>query len=181
VWHYKATGGAGIDEDLVLAAIAANYAVAFANVQAEISPDYGWNLFQMWKRNVALGRWDGVASLPVASVFGTGAGDNIAHGVAAVGRIITDLARRQGRTFLPGLEDTNVVDGLLTAGMALLFLDYLADFAADVAGSGFFGSWITYNTDPLSPFFETAAIAAGGVIANLIVGYQRRRKPLVGL
>lgn len=181
VWHYKVITGGPIDEDAALAAIQAQYVLAFAEISGAIAQDYEFENWEMWVRDVPNHQWDGVAALVVAPVAGTGVGDAIPHGAAMVGRVVTEEFRRQGRTFVPGPLDTNVTNGQLVGATLVDFSDFMLEFADDIAPVGGTMRWCTYNVEATSPHYETASLAAGTVIANSIVGYQRRRKPLVGI
>ena len=91
------------------------------------------------------------------------------------------MNRRQGRTFLPGWGQESVDLGLLDAAALVDFADFMADFVEIVIDGGKHLTMCTYNTDPGSTYYETSSISNGVVFANDVVGYQRRRKPNVGL
>lgn len=181
VWHYIVTGGGGIDPVLALAAAVAAYGFAYANIQGDVADEWSWNEFDMLQWDFAASRWDGIANQTVPAVSGANVADTLPHGNAGMVRISTALPRRQGRSFLPGLTQNAEVDGLWTAAVLVNLLLYAADFDVPIAPAGGTMTWCTFNTDPLSVFFETASLAIQDVVANEIVAYQRRRKPLVGL
>jgi len=181
VWHYSATSGTGGNPDVVLAGLAAQHAIAWADMGARISDEYTWTLYEMWKRDIINQRWDGISVLDVSDFAGSSVNDPVAHGVAAVGRVVTNSFRRQGRHFLPGVTELQIVDGLFQAAALTDMADYMSDFAETEIAGGITLDWCTYNTTPGSPVFQTESLATNTVIANEIPGYQRRRKPLVGI
>lgn len=181
VWHYIMTGGAGADENDFLAAVAAQWATAIANVIGWMSNQYSFHTFEAWLRDTGNHRWDGIASLPITPVTGGSGSDGMPHGAAAITRIITGRLRRQGRNFLPGFNEAASNNGVFLSGVLTDMADYALDFSDVVTPTGGTFTWCTYNDDPVSPVYESESQEAGGVIANGVVGYQRRRKPGVGL
>lgn len=181
VWHLKMVSGAGADSDDVLAAVLVQQQVAFALIEDRVGNEFEATLLEARKWDFTLNRFDGVGSLAVTGIVGTSVSDYEPHGVAALGRIITEVARRQGRTFLPGFSDTQINDGVLIAAAEAAFLTYLATFDTDISVTGGLFTWCTFNIDPLSPVFETASLAIQTVVANSLPSYLSKRKPGVGL
>lgn len=181
VWHLQMLSGAGADEDDIIAAVETQQEVAFAAIEARISDQFAVTLFELRKWDFALHRFDGVATLATSDIVGTSIADYEPHGVAALGRIITTTARRQGRTFIPGLDEDQINDGVLEAATEAAFLSYLGVFDTDISVTGGILSWCTFNVDPLSPIFETTSLAAQSVVANSLPSYIGKRKPGVGL
>lgn len=181
VWHLKMVSGAGAEPSDLLADILTQQQVAFADIEDEISGFFEVILLELLQYNFVTHRFEGVGSLAATGIVGQSAIDYLPHGVAAVGRIVTEVAKRQGRTFVPGLTDSVVVGGLLSSGAEASLAAYLLDFQTDVAPTGGLFTWCTFNIEPLSALYETASLTSGSVIANALPGYQRRRKPLVGL
>lgn len=181
VWHLLMASGAGADSDDVLAAVLTQQQVAFAEVADGISDEFEAVLLELRKWDFALNRFDGVGSLAMSSMVGLSAADYLPHGVAALGRIVTETARRQGRTFVPGMDDNKVVNGILTATFEGSMVDYLAIFDTDIGVTGGLFNWCTFNVNALSPLFETTSVAIQTVIANSLPSYLGKRKPGVGL
>lgn len=181
VWHLEMATGADPDPGLVLAAISDNWELAFAEIDARVAGDYSWDLFELWQRDTINQRWDGVAVEDIVNVGGGSVNDPHPHGVAALGRVITDSFRRQGRHFMPGLTDEQFEVGLLVSAALVDLADYMVQFAEGITADGSTFGWVTYNTEPTSVLFQTASRYVGAVIANNIAAYQRRRKPLVGI
>ncbi len=181
VWHLKMISGAGADSDDVLAAVLTQQQVAFAFIDARIAVEFEAVLLEARKWDLALNRFDGVGSLAMTSMVGLSVVDFEPHGVAWLGRIITETARRQGRTFIPGADEDQIFDGAFLAAAEATFVNYLATFDTDISVTGGLFSWCTFNIDPLSPVFETASLAIQTVVANSLPSYLTKRKPGVGL
>jgi len=181
VWHYVVTTGSAIGEAAIVAAIKANVEDSFLEIDSFLSDEYSWDSIDVWVRDKALQVWNGIGSAALTGLDGLSTSDPEPHGVAAVGLIVTDLLRRQGRTFVPGIGEGTTVDGLLTPTFLVGFALYLADFVEALTPVGGTLTWCTYNTEVGSDYEETFSEYAGTVILNDIVGYQRRRKPLVGI
>lgn len=181
VWHLKMISGAGADTDDVLAAVLTQQQVAFALIDDRIAVEFEAVLLEARKWDFTLNRFDGVGSLAMTLMVGLSIVDYEPHGVAALGRILTETARRQGRTFLPGLTEDQIFDGALLAAFETAFALYLAVFDTDIAVTGGLLSWCTFNIEPLSPVFETASLAIQTVVANSLPSYLSKRKPGIGL
>lgn len=181
VWHLKMVSGAGADSADILAAILAQQQVGFAEVEDFVADDFNVESFELRLWDAVLNRFDGVGVLASSNVGGVSIADYEPHGVAMLGRIITETARRQGRTFVPGAAETSIVAGVLTGTVETALAAYLAIFDTDISVTGGLLSWCTFNTDPLSPVFETASLAIQSVIANSLPSYIGKRKPGVGL
>jgi len=181
VWHYVMTTGSGMLESAAVAEIKSNIEDSFLEIDSFLSNTYSWDTIDVWVRDKTLQVWNGIGSETLDSLDGLSALDPLPHGSAIVGLIVTDLLRRQGRTFLPGLEESTTEDGLFTVATLVGFGLYLADFVQLLSPAGGQLTWCTYNTEVGSDYEETESEYAGTVIINDIVGYQRRRKPLVGI
>lgn len=181
VWHLQMTSGVGADSDDILAPVLTQQQVGFTLVEAHINDEFSVSLYELRKWDFTLNRFDGVDTLAASGVGGAHIGDYEPHGVAALGRIITANARRQGSTYVPGPSDTSIIDGVLTAGFEAALAAYLAVFDTDISVTGGVFTWCTFNVEPLSPVFETTSLAIQQVIANSLPSYLTKRKPGVGL
>lgn len=181
VWHLVMASGAGADSDDVLAAVLTNQQVAFAEIATGISTAFEAVLLEAREWDFVNDRFDGIGTLAMTGVVGTSLADYLPHQVAALGRIVTATARRQGRTFIPGVDDTRVAGGLLVSGFETDMADYLAIFDTNISVTGGLFNWCTFNVDPLSPLFETTSVAIQTVIANSIPSTLGKRKIGVGL
>lgn len=181
VWHLIMISGAGIEPDDLLAGILTNQQVAFTNVEDDIYQGFEAVLLELRQWDFTNNRFDGVGSLAMTSMVGLSAIDYEPHQVAAYGRVVTAAARRQGGTYIPGMNQNSVASGVLTSGMEAGLAAYLAVFDTDISVTGGLCSWCTFNIEPTSPLFETASIAAQTVIANSLPSTLGKRKVGVGL
>ncbi len=181
VWHLQMVSGAGGDTDDVLAQVLTQQQTAIVNLEDEINDEFEAVLLELRKWDFVNNRYDGVDTLAMSSVIGVSAVDYLPHQVAALGRIVTEVARRQGSTYVPGLIDSAVANGVLTAGAEASLAAYLAVFDTDISITGALLSWCTFNVEPTSPLFETASLAIQTVIANSLPSTLGKRKPGVGL
>lgn len=181
VWHYAMTGGAGAAESVFLSGLVAKHADTWDEMDALISDEYGATIFDAWVRDPSLQVWNGIGQISAGPLAGLNVQDPEPHGVALVGLVVTELARRQGRHFLPGINEDQVDLGLLDAAGLTAFAFYMAEFVEDIVVTGGTFTWCTYNDTPGSDYEESESLYNGTVVINEIVGYQRRRKPLVGI
>lgn len=181
VWHYYAHSGTTATETDVLTGVSGNYTTAWANMVSYISDQYSVGQVEGWKYNTVTNKWEGFGTLTFGPLTGGSASDPHPHGVAAVGRWSTDIARRQGRHFLPGIIDSAIDLGLIDSAVVTAFIAYLDDWTDDVVVTGLNLNLCTFNTDITSVYYETKSDFSGTLIVSNIPGYQRRRKPLVGI
>lgn len=181
VWHYKMVSGAGADSDDLVAAVLTQQQVAFAEIDSVINDEFEGVLLEFRLYDFGLSRFDGIGSVAGSALVGLSAVDYEPHGVAALGRVRTVASRRQGRTFIPGLDHANIDSGVLLPAAEAAMLAYLEIWDTDISITGGVFSWCTFNVEPLSPVFETASLAAQVVIANSLPSYLTKRKPGVGL
>jgi hypothetical protein len=105
-------------------------------------------------------------------------GEFMPHGIAAVTNANTTNPDVQGRKYWGGWTEPSNLDGYLSGAiitqMALLAGEWITPFTGAATGSGFVpGVWSPTHTT-FYPFNSDAA-------TNLLWGYQRRRKPGVGI
>lgn len=181
VWHYKMVSGAGADSDDILDAAKVKVDTGWLHIEDDISDEFEAVLLEIRKYDFVNHRFDGVGSLALVGIAGLSTADYEPHGVAALGRIITEAARRQGRTFVPGFDQLAILGGVFVSIVEAAFALYLDDFTQDITPTGGVLSWCTFNVDALSPVYETASLAIGTVIANSLPSYLGKRKPGVGL
>lgn len=181
VWHLVMKSGAGADSDDVLAAILTQQQVGHALIEDSINDEFEAVLLEMRQWDFVNHRFDGIGSLAMTSMAGISAVDYSPHQVAALGRIMTETARRQGRTFVPGIPDNKIVDGVLTAAFEADLVTYLQTFDTDISVTGGLFGWCTFNVAPASPVYETVSLAIQTVIANSLPSTLGKRKVSVGL
>lgn len=181
VWHMVNTGGGGGALSDLLDDIETQYTVAFADLDLQVSEEYEATLLEMFRWDFTLHQWDGVGNRALSLLVGTDAGDYLPHGNAYVLRYLTEASRRQGRMFVPGIPDTKVVDGVLVSSTEADLALFMADWGTDISVGASLMELCTFNSEPTSPLYETASVATGDYVVNSIPGYQRRRKPGVGI
>lgn len=181
VWHLIMVSGAGADSDDILTAIRIQQGAAFNHIEDEISDDFEAVLLELRRWDFVLHRFDGIGSQAVTGQAGASIVDYSPHGVAVLGRVLTEVARRQGRTFIPGVVESSILNGVIVAALEAGMALYLDDFDDPISVTGGVLDWCTFNTEPLSPVFETASKALQTVIANSLPSYLTKRKPGIGL
>ncbi len=102
--------------------------------------------------------------------------DMLPHGAAAVCRFAGVGTGRQGRKFISGITEAHQDESTLTAGAVtgLVFFALAVTSNATVAGGQLLAGW--QRSNPLG-FIQYS----GSVFVNTVMGYQRRRKPGVGI
>ncbi len=181
VWHLEMVSGVGADSDDVLAGILSQQQVAVSEVEAGLNDEFSVSLIEARLWDFTLHRFDGIGSIAGTLMVGTSVVDYNPHQVAGLGRIVTASARRQGRTFIPGLADDKIVDGILTAAFEADLADYLSNFVADISVTGGLFQWCTFNVTPASPVYETTSLTTYTIIANSLPSTLGSRKVGVGL
>lgn len=121
--------------------------------------------------------WDEVGSNSLVTVF-SGTDQMLPHGVAPVITGRTSDPDVNGRKFLPGFaEDTCNASALTGATISALLITaalWVTDFTGTLTGSNFNpGVWSVVQV-AFKAFVDH-------IIVNGIIGYQRRRKPGVGI
>lgn len=181
VWHYLGSSGGPASDTEVLVAVEAMLDAAWDHIAARVAQEVTGSTIQLFKWDFTLNRWDGLGEVPLIGADGSSTDHMLPHGDAGLIKIFTLALRRQSRKYIHGLIEGTQENGLIDA----LILSDLALFAADlddnVAAGTLTLKYCTFNTDPLSPLFETESLANGTVQAEAIVAYQRRRRPGTGI
>lgn len=181
VWHYNVASGAALIASDIIDAINANYITAFLNVDQHINNAYQIDEWDLLQWDAVLNRFDGVLTQAASGIVGTSVSSPVPPGVGMLGRVVTDSARRQGRHNIAGVSEgvtnTSELSAAAEADLALFMLQ----FDATLAPTGGSITWCTWNTDVTSPIFESFSPASGTAIANTLMGYQRTRKPGIGI
>lgn len=121
--------------------------------------------------------FDEVGDETVAVAFSNG-NEMLPHGMAAVSNASTVDPDVQGRKYWGGFcedyNDDGYLTGTLIANLALATGDWITPFTGGATGSGFIpGVW--------SPTRVAFRAFDDDTTTNLVWGYQRRRKPGVGI
>lgn len=176
VMNYIMTIGTDQDEDDVLGAIVTGLEGAWAHIEDEIVDGVQGDTAKLSLYDTVLDQWNELATVAVTGFDGTSVGEMLPHGAAAVCRFFTGVGRRQGRKFIPGLDESAQVDGTLVAGtvtdLVLFALDW--DDVITFGDASFKPCVYNEETEDHEGFVGEAAV-------NTIVGYQRRRKAGVGI
>lgn len=168
-------GPGDLDDDDVLDAVANWLDQLYAEVVASLADVIVSTICEVWTVNEATGDLTPVGDA-ATTWDGTSVNDPLPNGVAGICTLKTTETDVTGRKFLAGYHDTAADDNnLIVAALARL-----VDFAIN---------WATQYIDPndviLDPGVYSTVLASffgatGTIVANAIVGYQRRRKPGVG-
>ncbi len=181
VYHFIGISGTTATEAQVGAGVLAALAAAWLHIDQDIGDRVLGSVIETYLWDFVLNRWDGIDVRPQLVTDGLSVGEMMSHGTALLGKIFTGVSRRQSRKYIHGLTETRNNDGTWDAtalSAAALFLNDLND---DINVGGLNMAYCTFNTDPLSPLFETDSQANQTVQAEAICAYQRRRRPGTGI
>lgn len=175
VWYAKVTAaGTGTSGEL-LDAWQLNHETAYAFVAPYISDGVSSLSAEIAYYDPGLGEWNTEATNNWTLLAGTSTADMAPHGNAPVVRFETATAKRQGRKFLPGMVESATTDSTLTGAAIAGLLSYGITADNPVSDQGTSISMGVWN--PTLGFKGFS----GTVLVNTITGYQRRRKPGVGI
>lgn len=121
--------------------------------------------------------FDEIGDELLTDIFAAG-GDLLPHGVAAVSNAGTTNPDVQGRKYWCGLVEGVQIDGYLSGAgitdIAVASGKWITPFTGATTGSGFIPGVYSLTKATFYNF-------EGGASNNLLLGYQRRRKPGVGI
>ena len=181
VWHYIVTAGTGGVPGTILAAILAAANSAFNGIEGDMVTGADSVEIDLLKWDFTANRFDGLANSVATSISGTSNASMAPHGVGPLVSFFTDTGRRRGRKFLPGYSEDSFIDGNLQAAPLSRLITFNAGFNDDVISGGITLAPCNFNTDELSPLFESVAEWSNTSAVATIAAYQRRRKPGVGI
>lgn len=181
VWHQLVTLGTTETDLTVLTALRDHLDIACLGLDAAISNTIDSTEVELFVWDPVLNRFDGTAQLDWTTYDGQEASEVLPNQMAGLSKFFTAVGRRQGRKYIAGVTEignaanalTGLVIGLMAAWNAVLD-DPLVAGAVTVAPG-------TFNTDLLSPLFETFALFSGVTAVDTNPSTQRRRKPNVGI
>jgi hypothetical protein len=165
-----------LDEADVLDAVANWVDQIYTHVIPNINDAVIPGIVDVWEVNVPTGDLTPIGDT-IQTWTPTQGADQLPNGVAAIIQLKTTNTDVTGRKFVPGLAESSIEDN--NWGSATM--TNLASFAAE---------WPEIYDDPndvelvpgvYSNTFNNFFLATGTVIVNGIAGYQRRRKPGVGI
>ncbi len=173
---YEADGGSD-DEDDVLDDIEDYVEAMYELISVQMSQDVTTDDVKVYVYDPVGDDFDEVGERAMAVTFDQ-SGEFMPHGIAAVSNANTVNPDVQGRKYWGGWTEPSNLDGYLSGAiitqMALLVGEWITSFTGSATGSGFVpGVWSPTHTT-FYPFNLDAS-------TNLLWGYQRRRKPGVGI
>lgn len=181
VYHLRGKSGTPETAAVVGAAALAAHQTAWLNIDNQLDSELIATVQELLQWDFALNRWDGIDTRPFTALDGLTIGELSAHGAAGLVKIFTAAARRQARKYIPGILETSVGNGIISGAALTNMALYAADLDDDVTAGALVLEMGTFNTEPLSPLFETFSAASGTVQAEAVYAYQRRRKPGTGI
>lgn len=168
--------GAGpLDEQDVLDAAANWIDLMWDNLLGDISDTVSSPLCEVWIVDEPTGDLTPVGDNALTWVP-TNANDVFPNGVAAICALKTTETDVTGRKFIAGFSDTKAIDNNLSVGAVA----DLAEFGIDWAANYVDANDVEFNSGVYSGTKSAFYPSSGTIVANAIVGYQRRRKPGVG-
>lgn len=169
-------GSGPLDEEDVIEAAGNWIDILYAHIEGNINDDVIPGIVDVWEVDGPTGDLtpigDGIQTWVPSQVS-----EQLPNGVAAIIQMKTANTDVTGRKFLPGFTEIGIADNNWGSGS----LTQMALFAAD---------WALAYDDPndvrllpgvYSNTFNNFFLATGVVVINGIAGYQRRRKPGVGI
>lgn len=169
------TGGSNDDEDVISDCVDWLEGM-FGNITALIDEDVDTDEIFVYFYDFVDDDWDELGASTWDVTFSAAAG-MLPHGVAAVilGRTIDpDVS---GKKYIGGMQETFVDDSTLGTSMinamALLAADWITPFVGSATGADF--APVVWSPT------RTNAYLLRSASVNAIAGYQRRRKPGVGI
>ena len=169
--------GASNDEDDVITDLGTWIEDMYDTMANQLSLDTSLTGHKVYVYDSGDADWDEVGDGLLSDSF-AGAGDILPHGVSLVMHAKTTDPDVQAAKFIGGMNEATTTDGLFIAGplaAAVLFaVDWSTDFVGAATGGDFeVGVWSVKNT----AFYNFSGVE----VINVIPGYQRRRKPGVGI
>lgn len=171
------TGISNSDADVITDLIFWINSLCFGSVVADIDSAANPTEIAVYIYDPLDDDWDEVGSDAWTVVF-TGAGDMFPHGVAPIVRAKTMDPDVQGRKFLPGFVETTAADGALTAPALADLANFGTGWITPFVGAATGGDFVPVVWSVAQ---KVAKIMNGVYILNGQMGYQRRRKPGVGI
>ncbi len=168
-------GGAADEEDVVddmLLWVETMFATMEDHMQAAVTLD-GLDVSQ-WVSGTP-GSWVDIGE--VAGTFvGLAIGEALPLGVALVVRASTDIVKALSRKYLPGLVESAVNENVWETNVLTDAVLFIVEWLVGPTGDG-----RTYNGGTWSTVTQAFGKFIGEGVLSTIPGYQRRRKPGVGM
>ena len=158
----------------VLAAIRGHVETMYATLDGQIQLGVEFGSMKLYRRNGV--HWDQVGSRSPDDTFNN-SGDMAPHGVSALVRAYTVEPRVIGRKYIGGFCESEMTAGVLTGtaltALALFNDEWVTVIEIDETNELWPGVWSTV--------LGTVALMSGTTVTPVHPGYQRRRRPGVGI
>lgn len=177
VLHFTVTGALPADDQAWIDLITDWISDGFGAESDVMSDEVDINEVNIAVLNQGTGEFDPVLEGAASGFSGGSVSSMLPHGAAAVLERFTSNPRSTGRIFMPGLPSGGQADGQITAGFLADLVTVVTRFASTYAGTG----GVTLTPLTYSRGTGTTNIMNGNVRVSALPGYQRRRKPGVGL
>ena len=165
----------------VLTALLTRLQAIYGTVDQNLSTDYEFPVFSAEKIEWDGTKWETTENLGegLTAEAGESATEATPHGVAAVVTATTSRPQTRARKFIPGFIRNDVVDSNWAAGALTALNAFATSWLTDqaVVGNAYL---VPVVVSVAGPTAGTVFALVTGVVAG-ISGYQRRRKPGVGI
>lgn len=176
VYTFKCTSAGGGDTEDWLADFITNQETAWAAIEDYVTDEVESTTTELAELDPVTDEWNTIEVLNSSTLVGAAAiGDMLPHGNSPIVRFFTAVAKRQAKKFLVGFLESTCSDSILTVAVeaALAVWAVLVDNSITEGGNTLVAG--VYNdTLGFKGLSQTAEV-------NTITGYQRRRKPGVGI
>lgn len=170
------TGGSD-DEDDVVSDVIDWLEGAYTEVISAIVDEVTTTQVQVYLYDPIDEDWDEVGSAPWSVTF-TNSADMMPHGCAMIAHAQTMDPDVRGTKYIGGIGDGAADASALTAPIIALLVAFADEWVAPFVGAATGGD---FGPGVWSPTQVNFFLANGTISANGDVGYQRRRKPGVGI
>ena len=149
----------------------------YAHILSILADTVSVNEINVYKKTSAVPLEYDLIGTAAGTQVGTAVTDPLPNGVAFVLRAGTIVAKTVARKYLPGLSEAQSAGAAWVAGAVTDVIAFGVDWVTgpDTVGSRTYNGGVVSSKDGLFKAFNAAAII------STIPGYQRRRKPGVGI
>lgn len=170
------TGGSN-DTDDVLSDLADWVEAIYATVESHIPAVVALTGMKVYEYDAIDDDWDEVGDAVLSDSF-AGAGDMLPHGVAGVIHAKSTDPDVQGAKYVGGIAELQCDDGTFTSSAVNALIDFANEWTAAYVGAA---TGADFGPGVWSPTHTNFFLFNGVEVVNAICGYQRRRKPGVGI
>ncbi len=132
VWHYHQITAGTPDDSLLAAAIAANLALAWADIDNEVVDTVLGDQLEILLWDGVLNEFNGVGTADISALDGLSIADEFPSNVAPYVTFHTSKPKSRGKKFLFGIDEGAVDDGAPIAGMVVIMATFAAKFDAPI-------------------------------------------------